>query len=180
MSLGVVVASAWLWSGCAKPSVSLTAQVTDANGNNKGQVTVTDSSSGPAIFSVAQGDQVSVTVNATDKYGLQVLSMNGDTSCTVCPAGSPYCTLQQGTLLAPPPTGNAIAPGTTPLNSSFTANLGPVQCNGPFEMDLNGTATDIGSPGLFGTSAFSSGPTTSNTQTAILKTGNVAMMMHKK
>lgn len=169
MGLSVVVVAACVWSGCAKPSVSLTATVTDSHGNNKGQITVTDSATGPATFIVAQGDNVSVTVSANDQYGLQQLSMSGSTSCTVCPAGSPYCTLQQGDLVAPSPTGNAIAPGTTPLTGSFSANLGPVQCNGPFEMDLNGNATDIGSPGLFGGSAFSSGPTTSITQTAILK-----------
>lgn len=181
MSLGVLVAAACVWSGCAKPSVSLTATVTGSNGNNKGQITVTDSSNGPATFIVAQGDNVSVTVSANDQYGLQQLSMTGSTSCTVCPPGSQFCTLQQGDLLAPSPTGNAIAPGTTPLTASFSANLGAVQCNGPFEMDLNGNATDIGSPGLFGTSAFSSGPTSSITQTAILKNTPVAVPGgHKK
>ena len=180
ISFGIVLAAACLWGGCAKPSVSLTAQVTNSQGTIKGQIIVTNISSGPAGINVAQGDNVSVTVRASDPYGLQQLYMTGSTSCTVCPTGSQYCTLQQGNLLAPSPIGNAIPPGTTPQAASFTANLGPVNCSGPFEMDLNGTATDIGSPELFGTSAFSSGPTTSTTQTAILSTSIDTASMRKK
>lgn len=91
------------------------------------------------------------------------------------------CTLQSGTLLAPPPYGNAIQPGTSPTQASFTTSgFGPVQCSGVFEMDLDAVAVGNPSPGLFGGPWFGGGPSTAQTQSAVLTSSPPPPPPHKK
>jgi hypothetical protein len=90
----------------------MTVQVSDATGNSKGQFTVSSTDSGPTDFTVANGDNIVVTPSAAFSYGLQQFRVEGESNCTVCKGE--ICTLQSGTLLAPPPYGNAIQPGTSP------------------------------------------------------------------
>jgi hypothetical protein len=175
--LVVVMATTVLWSGCA-PSVKMTVQVSDATGNSKGQFTVSSTDSGPTNFTVANGDNIVVTPTAAYSYGLQQFRAEGESSCTVCTGA--ICVLQSGALLAPPPLGNAIQPGTSPTQASFTtAGFGPIQCSGTFEMDLDAVAVGNPSPGLFGGPWFGGGPSTAQTQTAIL-TSSPPPPRHKK
>jgi hypothetical protein len=153
--LAMVTAAAVLWSGCA-PSVTMTVQVQDAQGNVK-SATVTDSDSGPTDVQVAYGDNVTITSSATYRYGLQKFWVEGNKTCPQ----------QNGTILAPP-SGNAIPQGIAPAQFTFPVDLGAFNCGYPGEMDLDAAATGNPSPGLFGGSWFAGGPSTTRTQKAKL------------
>jgi hypothetical protein len=160
-------------SACA-PSVTMTVQISDASGSPKGQATVTSTSSSPVNLTVANGDNVATSTSANYSYGLQQFSVQGDSTCTVCQGN--ICTEQSADLLAPPPSGNAIAPGTSPTSSSFsTTGFGPIHCSGPFQMSIAAIAVGNAS----GSGLFSEGPSTAQTQQVTLTTSSPPIP-HKK
>ena len=152
--------------GCA-PAVRMTVEQRDGTGNVVQRFDVTNTDSEPTTFTVSSSNIIWITATAEHKDGLQRLWIEGEFKC-FDPVGSSQPggvgVSQTGTLLVPPPTGNAIPANATPTRFSFTENF-PIACNrAGYEMSLRAGATSSPTTGIFG-----GGPATSWTQPALFR-----------
>jgi len=166
---GIAFLAMWILglAGCA-PAVRMTVEQRDAQGTVLRRFDVTNKDSGPTGFSVNGSDVILVTAEAKFDDGLQRLWIEGDFNCFDPVGSNPpggVGVSQQGTLLAPPPTGNAIPVNTMPAQYSFTQTF-PIACaQAGYEMSLRAGATSVPTTTIFGPA----GPATSWTQPAVFK-----------